>query len=91
MEAMDAHPDVTFVLADAGHNRGIVAPPAQRRVASVPNLTRTDAIEFLDVVPCAGVRTTTHVYRLDQANEALADPRAGRFQGPPCWCLDDCR
>ena len=29
MEAMDAHPDVTFVLADAGHNRGIVAPPAQ--------------------------------------------------------------
>ena len=53
----------------------------ERRVVSVANLTRADAAEFLAIAPRAGVRTTTHVYRLDQANEALADLRAGRFQG----------
>jgi len=54
---------------------------SERRVVSVANLTRADAAEFLAIAPRAGVRTTTHVYRLDQANEALADLRAGRFQG----------
>lgn len=53
----------------------------ERRLVSVANLTRADATEFLAIAPRAGVRTTTHVYRLDQANEALADLRAGRFQG----------
>lgn len=53
----------------------------ERRVVSVANLTRADAVEFLAIAPRAGVRTTTHVYRLDDANRALADLRAGRFQG----------
>lgn len=53
----------------------------ERRLVSVANLTRADALEFLDVAPRAGVRTTTHVYRLEDANLALADLRAGRFQG----------
>ncbi|MCP4562964.1 MAG: zinc-dependent alcohol dehydrogenase family protein [Bosea sp.] len=53
----------------------------ERRIVSVANLTRADATEFLAIAPRAGVRTTTHIYRLDQANEALADLRAGRFQG----------
>lgn len=51
------------------------------RIVSVANLTRADATEFLAIAPRAGVRTTTHAYRLDQANEAFADLRAGRFQG----------
>jgi propanol-preferring alcohol dehydrogenase len=29
----------------------------------------------------AGVRTTTHVYSLEAANQALSDLRAGSFQG----------
>jgi len=53
----------------------------ERRIVSVANLTRADATELLAIAPRAGVRTTTHIYRLDQANEALADLRAGRFQG----------
>lgn len=53
----------------------------ERRVVSVANLTRADTAEFLAIAPRAGVRTTTHVYRLEQANDALADLRAGRFQG----------
>lgn len=53
----------------------------ERRVVSVANLTRADAIEFLAIAPRASVQTATHVYRLDDANRALAELRAGRFQG----------
>ena len=53
----------------------------ERQVLSVANLTRQDAVEFLRLAPQARVRTTTTVYPLHRANEALADLRAGRFQG----------
>jgi propanol-preferring alcohol dehydrogenase len=53
----------------------------ERQVLSVANLTRQDAVEFLQIAPRADVRTTTRVYPLAHANEALADLRAGRFQG----------
>jgi propanol-preferring alcohol dehydrogenase len=53
----------------------------ERQLVSVANLTRADAREFLTVAPKAGVKTTTHVYPLEAANQALADLRAGRFQG----------
>ena len=53
----------------------------ERRISSVANLTRQDAIEFLSLAPKAGIRTTTKVYALAEANEALDDLRAGRFQG----------
>jgi propanol-preferring alcohol dehydrogenase len=53
----------------------------ERQVLSVANLTRQDAIEFLAAAPVAGVITTTKVYPLESANEALSDLRAGRFQG----------
>lgn len=53
----------------------------ERQILSVANLTRADAVEFLELAPRAGVTTTTAVYPLERANEALADLRAGRFQG----------
>lgn len=53
----------------------------ERSVTSVANLTRRDATEFLAVVPQAGVTTTTTTYPLTDANQALADLKAGRFQG----------
>lgn len=53
----------------------------ERQLLSVANLTRQDAVEFFSVAPRAGVVTTTTVYPLLAANEALADLRAGRFQG----------
>ena len=53
----------------------------ERHVLSVANLTRDDAFEFLEVAGKAGVRTTTTVYGLERANEALADLRDGRLQG----------
>ena len=53
----------------------------ERQIASVANLTRHDATEFLGIAPKANVKTTITVYPLIRANEALADLRAGRFQG----------
>ena len=45
------------------------------------NLTRQDAVEFLQVAPRAGVVTETVRYPLERANEALDDLRRGRLQG----------
>jgi len=53
----------------------------ERHIRSVANLTREDAVEFLALAPRAGVRTTTKTYPLADANQALDDLRAGRFQG----------
>ncbi len=53
----------------------------ERQILSVANLTRADAIEFLAVAAKAKPVMTTTVYPLRDANRALADLRAGRFQG----------
>lgn len=53
----------------------------ERQVLSVANLTREDAREFLAVAPLVPVKTSTTVYKLEAANEAIADLRAGAFQG----------
>lgn len=53
----------------------------EREVVSVANLTRADAAEFFPIARLAGVRTRTKAYPLMQANEALADLRAGRLVG----------
>jgi len=53
----------------------------ERQLVSVANLTRADGIEFLSLVPKMGIVTRTNPYPLLKANEALADLRAGRFDG----------
>lgn len=53
----------------------------EREICSVANLTRRDGIEFLAVAPEVPVRTTTRVYPLADANQALDDLRHGRLQG----------
>lgn len=53
----------------------------ERQLLSVANLTRHDAETFFPVARQAGVRTHTRAYRLEDANAALADLRAGRFNG----------
>ena len=53
----------------------------ERVIASVANLTRQDATEFLALAPKAGIRTQTTTYPLADANQALADLRAGRLHG----------
>ena len=53
----------------------------ERHVVSVANLTRRDAVEFLSIVPQAGVETQVARYPLADANAALSDLREGRLQG----------
>ena len=53
----------------------------ERKVRSVANLTRQDGIEFLSLARQVPVRTTVSSYGLERADDALADLRAGRFQG----------
>ena len=53
----------------------------ERELLSVANLTRKDALDFLALVPQIGIVTKTTPYPLQQANQALGDLRAGRFEG----------
>lgn len=53
----------------------------ERVVKSVANLTRKDAIEFLELAPKIPVRTEIQEYSLNEANRALDDLRDGRLQG----------
>jgi alcohol dehydrogenase, propanol-preferring len=53
----------------------------ERTIRSVANLTRRDGEEFLALAPQVPVRTHVHAYALAQANQALADLRAGRLTG----------
>ncbi len=53
----------------------------ERQLVSVANLTRMDGIDFLHLAPEIGIVTETTRYALKDANRALADLRAGRFEG----------
>ena len=53
----------------------------ERQLVSVANLTRQDGLDFLRLAPQIGIVTQTTRYGLQQANQALADLRAGRFEG----------
>ena len=53
----------------------------ERQLVSVANLTQQDGLDFLAIAPKIGIVTTTTPYPLTQANQALADLRAGAFDG----------
>jgi propanol-preferring alcohol dehydrogenase len=53
----------------------------ERQLVSVANLTRQDGIDFLSLATQMKIITETTRYALNQANQALADLRAGRFEG----------
>jgi propanol-preferring alcohol dehydrogenase len=53
----------------------------ERQLVSVANLTRQDGLDFLRLAPDMGIVTYTNRYPLQQANQALADLRAGKFEG----------
>ncbi|KQX21461.1 zinc-dependent alcohol dehydrogenase family protein [Variovorax sp. Root434] len=53
----------------------------ERCVVSVANLTRADAREFLEFAQTHPLKVHVRTYPLRQANEALADLRAGRIEG----------
>ena len=54
---------------------------SERVVRSVANLTREDGEEFFALIERIPVRTTTEVFPLREAEDALAGLRAGRLRG----------
>jgi propanol-preferring alcohol dehydrogenase len=61
-----------FPYADLWGERGIV---------SVANLTRADGREFLAVAAEIGLRPTVTAFPLGQAEDAIAQVRAGAIEG----------
>lgn len=53
----------------------------ERKIVSVANLTRQNGYDFLELAPRVPVRTHVTPYPLEQTEEALADLRAGAFEG----------
>lgn len=53
----------------------------ERRIVSVANLTREDGKKFFEIAPKVPVKTKVNIYPLEEANKALADLKAGRFEG----------
>ncbi|MEU2927392.1 zinc-binding alcohol dehydrogenase family protein [Streptomyces sp. NPDC007251] len=53
----------------------------EKELRSVTSNTRADGREFLALAARHGVRATTHPYPLSRAPQALADLKAGRFDG----------
>ena len=53
----------------------------ERKSRSVANLTRQDGHEWMALARDANIRTSITKYPLEEAEQALADLRAGRFEG----------
>ena len=74
------------VVCGGIHMTDIPALPYQslwgeRVIRSVANLTRQDAIEFLELAPKVPVRTRVEEFRLEDANLALEALRTGQLSG----------
>ena len=53
----------------------------ERTLRSVANLTYQDGLEFLNLAVEIPLRSTTNLYPLDQANQALIDLKHSRLNG----------
>jgi propanol-preferring alcohol dehydrogenase len=53
----------------------------ERQLVSVANLTRQDGLDFLKIVPQAGIRTRTTAFPLAEANDVLHRLRTGQILG----------
>jgi propanol-preferring alcohol dehydrogenase len=60
----------------------------ERSIASVANVTRTDAREFLALASEIPIRTSVEVFALEDANAALAALDAGRIAGAAVLAID---
>lgn len=61
----------------------------ERSIKSVANLTRQDAIEFLEIAAKIPVRSNVTTYKLGDANKALDDLRHGRFHGAAVLTMNE--
>jgi len=61
----------------------------EKELRSVTSNTRQDGREFLALAARYHVRATTHVYPMSQAQQALQDLKAGRFDGAAVLVNDE--
>jgi propanol-preferring alcohol dehydrogenase len=61
----------------------------ERTIHSVANLTREDGNLFLQLAPQIPVKTTTQLFELHQANEALSQLRSGKIKGAAVLVMPD--
>jgi len=60
----------------------------ERVIRSVANLTRKDGLNFFDLLTSINVHTQTELFRLSQANEAIAKLRKGEIKGAAVLVMD---
>lgn len=60
----------------------------ERTLCSVANLTRRDGEEFMKVAPRVPVRTSTQLFPLSEANQALHSLREGKLEGAAVLACD---
>jgi len=53
----------------------------EKKIVSVANTTRQDAVEFLKIAQEIEIKTVTEPYSLENANKALEDMKYSRFNG----------
>ena len=61
----------------------------ERVITSVANLTRRDGDEFFEIAPRVPVRTDTERFRLEEANTALDQFRAGKLKASAVLVIKD--
>jgi len=60
----------------------------ERQIRSVANLTRRDAVQFMEVAASAGISAHIRSYPLSRANDALDDLRSGAVNGTAVLICD---
>jgi len=60
----------------------------ERSVRSIANLTRKDAVEFLNLIREIPVKTETELFKLEHANEAIERLRSGKINGAAVLVMD---
>jgi len=61
----------------------------ERSLKSVANLTRQDGLDFFKLLKQVAVHTQTELFRLGEANEAIARFRAGKISGAAVLVMDE--
>jgi propanol-preferring alcohol dehydrogenase len=93
VEALKATSKGGTVVSGGIHMSDIPAFPYhllwdERQIRSAANLTRQDGEEFLNLAPQVPIKTEIKPYRLEDANQALNDLRAGALQGAAVLIVD---
>lgn len=60
----------------------------ERSIKSVANLTRQDGLDFFSMLKATSIHTQTQLFKLSEANEAIARLRSGQINGAAVLVMD---